>query len=53
MTQADRVHSTPPTNRLQTLKKINPWRHRCWRAVATMIPTAALATSPAIDPMFI
>ena len=53
MIQADSVLSTPPTNtsarhsRRSILGAI-----AAGAAVATMIPTAALATSPAIDPMF-
>jgi hypothetical protein len=52
MTQADRVHSTPPTN-----TPIDPKRRRflsvaAGGAVAAAIPAAALAAAPAVDPIF-
>jgi len=52
MTQADRVHSTPPTN-----TPIDTTRRRLLTiaaggAVAAAIPTATLTAAPAVDPAF-
>jgi hypothetical protein len=52
MTQADRVHSTPPTN-----TPVDPTR-RCLLtvaaagAVAAAIPTVVMAAGPAVDPVY-
>jgi hypothetical protein len=53
MAEANSVHSTPPTN----TSAIDPTRRRfltvaAGGAVAAAIPTAALTTAPAIDPIY-
>jgi hypothetical protein len=55
MTQADGVHSTPPTN--TSALPVDPTRRRLLTtatggAVAAAIPAAALAAAPAVDPIF-
>jgi hypothetical protein len=62
MTQADSVHSTPPTNTSAIEHPMmfpprDPTRRRlltvaAGAAVAAAIPTAALAAAPTVDPIF-
>jgi hypothetical protein len=60
MTQADRVHSTPPTNSSANNPPgpIDPTRRHLLTlaaggAVAAAIPTAVLAAAPAVDPVYV
>jgi hypothetical protein len=57
MTQADSVHSTPRISASKINPPVDPTRRRLLTiaaggAVAAAIPTAALAASPEIDPVF-
>ena len=52
MTQADRVHSTPPTNTPIDTNRRRFLSVAAGGAVAAAIPAAALAAAPAIDAIF-
>ncbi len=52
MTQADSVHSTPPTNTPIDTKRRRFLSVAAGGAVAAAIPAAALARAPAVDPIF-
>ena len=52
MTQADSVLSTPPTNTPVDTTRRRFLSIAAGSAVAAAIPTAALATAPAVDPIF-
>ena len=52
MTQADRVHSTPPTNTPIDTKRRRFLSVAAGGAVAAAIPAAALAGAPAVDPIY-
>jgi hypothetical protein len=57
MTQADSVHSTPPTNTPISQNVVDPTRRHLLTvaasgAFAAVIPTAALTAAPAADPAF-
>ena len=57
MTQADSVHSTPPLNTSKIHPPVDPTRRHLLTlaaggAVAAAIPTAVLASAPAVDPIY-
>jgi hypothetical protein len=52
MIQADSVHSTPPTNTPIDTTRRHLLTIAAGGAVATAIPTAVLASSPAVDPIY-
>jgi len=52
MTQADSVHSTPPTNTPVDTNRRRFLSAAASGAVAAAIPAAALAAAPAVDPIF-
>ena len=52
MTQADSVHSTPPTNTPIDTNRRRFLSAAASGAVAAAIPAAALAAAPAVDPIF-
>jgi len=52
MTQADSVHSTPPTNTPIDTNRRRFLSAAASGAVAAAIPAAALAAAPAVDTIF-
>jgi hypothetical protein len=52
MTQADSVHSTPPTNTPMDTTRRHLLTVAAGAAVAAAIPAAAMAAAPAPDPIF-